>query len=134
VIEDIGPLGEFIGLDEPIEFGRVDEVIVYPLHFPRPHWPRGGAYRHGDIGIGFQQHPADGRLARTRGRGENDKEAPAEAMVLDGLIGHGRNCLGPFSPSSAPPETGKWCSAQKMLETLAALHYVALQQREFSRG
>jgi hypothetical protein len=52
-------------------------------------------------------------------------------MVLDGLIGHGRNCLGPFSPSSALPGANLLCSAQKMLETFVALHYVAPQQREF---
>ena len=74
-----------------------------------------------------EQHPADGRLAAPEGE-KNDKE---EAMVLDGLIGHGRNCLGPFSPSSALPGTNILCSAQKRLETLAALHYVAPQQREF---
>src|SRR5438045_3583352 len=48
VVEDISPFGEFVRFDKPVELGRVDEMIIHALDLSRPHWPRGGADRHGD--------------------------------------------------------------------------------------
>src|SRR4030095_7768614 len=50
-------------------------------------------------------------------------------MSGTGRIGHDRTCLGPWQ--SVKRGKPLLCTAQKMLETHAALHYVALQQRSF---
>jgi len=34
VVEDIGPLGELVGLDQPLELGGVDEMIIDAVDFP----------------------------------------------------------------------------------------------------
>ena len=75
----MGPFDEFIGRDQPLELGIVDEMIVDILALARPHRPSRGADRHGDLAVGFQQHPADGRFAGARRRGEDDQEAAAAA-------------------------------------------------------
>jgi hypothetical protein len=39
--------------------------------------------------------------------------------------------LAPAMSSSGTPKSDLWCTAQKVLETHAALHYVAPQHKEF---
>ena len=123
------PIRKFVRLDQPIELGVVDEVVVHSLDLARPHRPRRGADRHGDVRVGLKQHSADGRLTCAGRRRQDDKKATAAAAgVGTGRFGHGRTCLGP-SHSVKRRQIRFIVQCTKSLETFAALLYVALQQR-----
>ena len=131
MIEDIGPFGEFVVGDQPVELRVVDEMIIDPVDLARAHRPGGGADRHGDRRIDLHQLAADRRFARARGGGKDDQQATAAAVRMLGSWGsiHGRTCRAGGRSVKARQKNG--AVQQKCLKLRAALHYCALQQRRF---
>ena len=79
IVEHRRPFDELAGLDQPVELGIVDEMIVDIVALARPLGAGRRRDRHGHFGIGRKQHPADRRLARARRRGEHDQQAATAA-------------------------------------------------------
>ena len=58
-------------------------MIIDAVALARAHRAGGGADRHGDVGVGVEQHARDRRLAGARGRGQDDQQsAPAAAWIV----------------------------------------------------
>jgi hypothetical protein len=72
-----GPLEQPVGLDEPVELGLADEVVVHALLLTGTRRPGGG--RHGDPDVGpLLAHARSDRPLADRGRAGEDDEPGAD--------------------------------------------------------
>ena len=72
---NLGPLEQLAGPLEPLELGRVDEVVVPTVHLSAPRLARRHGHRHAQAGVGCQQPPCQRGLARARWRGQHQQQA-----------------------------------------------------------
>ena len=73
MIEDMRPFEELAVRDHLLEAIGIDEMIIDAIFFADALGPGGGANRHCNVVVGFQQHSADGRLSCARRGGQDDE-------------------------------------------------------------
>ena len=74
------------GVDQPLEFDFIHEVIVDVVGLTRSLGTRCCRDRHRDLRISIEQHPRDGGFAGTGRRGEDDQQSAPAAGRMVGVV------------------------------------------------